>query len=65
MDRIAKSVITGEALEEIHKKNVNEHVHQGRAMTQTHEPTYDEPQEQTIEGQIERLGFFTHESHVP
>ena len=64
MDRIAKSVVTGEDLEEILVKFVNEHVHQGRAMTPSHEPTYDQPQEQHIEEQIEQLEVFTHESQV-
>ncbi len=31
MDRIARSVVTGEALEEIHIKYVDENIHQGRA----------------------------------
>ena len=51
-------------MEEIHVKYVDEHVHQENAMAQTHEPTYNAPQEQPIEEQIERSRVLTHESQV-
>jgi hypothetical protein len=37
MDKIARSVVTGEALEEIHVKYVDEHVHYGRALARNPE----------------------------